>query len=136
MNCRAACCFTSASCRGYWRPARQLRGKSSREGSRDRTTERKTRPDLSPNPLQRRSLPLSVQRLGFRPVEPHDNEERSLGRGQPVSLLVGTGRFVLEVERKPTVGILFELRDHWRVQQIPIERIGYHQLRGKIIHGH
>ena len=110
--------------------------KSSRGGSGDRTTEHRTRPELSRNPLQRRSLPLPVQRLGFRPVKPHDNEERSLGRGQPVGLLVGAGGFVLEVEGKPAVGILFELRDHRRVQQIPIEGIGYHQLRGEIVHGH
>src|SRR5580693_8379695 len=94
------------------------------------------RPERSRHPLQRRSLPLSVQRLGFRPVEPHDNEERSLRRGKPVRLLVGTGRLVLEVEGKPAVDILFELRDHRRVQQIPIETIGYHQLRGEIVHGH
>jgi Adenylate and Guanylate cyclase catalytic domain len=67
-------------------------------------------------------LPLSVQRFCFWPVEAHDNEERSFGRGQPVSLLVGTGNFVLEVERKSAVGILFELI----IGALGVTRIGAH----------
>src|SRR3984885_8008192 len=88
------------------------------------------------DPLQWRRGPLSFQCLGLRPIKSHDNEERSPGRGQPVGLLVGTGGFVLEVEREPAVGIFLELRDHWRVTKVPIEGVFNHQLRGNGSTGH
>jgi hypothetical protein len=49
--------------------------------------------------LQRRCGPLTFQRLEFRPVEPHNHEERSIGCRQPVGLLVGARGLVLHIER-------------------------------------
>src|SRR3984957_4897038 len=89
------------------RPESPRSGRGNATGSGDAGASRR----LS-NPLQRRLLPLALERFLLWPIESHDNEEWPLGRGQPVGLLIGAGGFVLKVECTPAIGILLEPREH------------------------
>lgn len=49
------------------------------------------------HPLNRRRVPFTIERFGLWSIQPHGQVERSLGRWQPVGVLVFAGALVLEV---------------------------------------
>src|SRR5260370_827873 len=60
------------------------------------------------HPRDRRPIPFTGQRLGFRAVEPHGQMERALGSGKPVALLVLARALVLEIDIELAVAIALE----------------------------
>ncbi len=73
--------------------------------------------------------------LRLRPVEPHNQIDRAVRRRQPVGLLVGAGRRVLDVERQRPVRIGLHGGDHRRVDQIAVDRVFDQELGLAVIHG-
>src|SRR6266576_4577950 len=71
--------------------------------------------------------PFAFDRFFFRPVKTHIHNERPFRRRQPVGFLFLAGGFVLDEERYPAVGILLELWQHRRVDQIAVDGIGNEQ---------
>src|SRR6516165_10737715 len=71
----------------------------------------------------------STVRRGFRlkPVKTQDHEEPTIRRRQPVCLFVRAGCVVLDTERHAAVGVTPQVRQHWRIDQVAIERIGRKQ---------
>ena len=60
----------------------------------------------------------------LRKVERRGVIEGTLRRRQPVWLLVLARRFVLDIESQAAIGVLDELRQHRRVEQVAVDRIG------------
>ena len=54
---------------------------------------------------------------------------------QPVHLLVRAGRGVLDVDRQP-VGILDQVGQHRRVDQVAVDRVLHQQALRQLVHGH
>ncbi len=79
--------------------------------------------------LQLRCGPLALQRFVLRPVEAHGHEEGTLGRREPIGLLVLTRGVILNPQHQPAIGIALELRQHWRVEQVAVDRIGVEKTR-------
>jgi hypothetical protein len=83
--------------------------------------------------LQRRLLPGSVESLILWPIEAHHDDEWSAWRRQPISLKMLAWRFMLDVKSHATISVPLQLRQHRRIDQVTIYRIGIKQACRQLI---
>src|SRR5262249_49741959 len=74
-------------------------------------------------PLQARLLPVAVERFGFGPKKAQEHQEWPARRRQPIGFLVLAWRIMLDVQRQTPVRVAFQIWQHRRVDQVPVEGI-------------